>query len=80
MGLIREPKRVDLIVGPSLLKDEGKKMISEIIANYKKTGELPSKAKKKTHRGHIRTINKKNIAAGDTSNWSNLLKPAIRNS
>ncbi len=46
MGLIREPKGVDLIVESSILTNEDRKMISEIITNYKKTGRLPSKVKK----------------------------------
>lgn len=57
MGLIREPKGVDFIVGPSVLTDEDRKMISEIIANYKKTGKLPSKRKKQTTRGRRNTTN-----------------------
>ena len=48
MGLIKEPKGVDFVVSPSILTDKDKKMISKIIADYKKTGKLPSKAKKKT--------------------------------
>jgi hypothetical protein len=50
MGLIKEPKGVDFIVSPSLLTDKDRKMISEIISDYKKKGKLPSKAKKQTHR------------------------------
>jgi hypothetical protein len=64
MGLIREPKGVDFIVGPSVLTDKDRKMISEIIAKYKKTGKLPSKAKKQTHRGRRSTIHNKSIVAG----------------
>ena len=43
MGLIKEPEGVDLIVGPSILTEHDKKMISDIIANYKKTRKLPVK-------------------------------------
>ncbi|MEO8108671.1 MAG: hypothetical protein ABI594_01495 [Ginsengibacter sp.] len=56
MGLIREPKGVDFIVGPSIVTNEDKKMISDIIANYKKTGKLPSKQKKQTSSGGRRSI------------------------
>ncbi len=45
MGLIKEPKGVDLLVGPSVLTEQDRKIISEIIANYKLTGKLPSKKK-----------------------------------
>ena len=43
MGYIKEPKGVDFVIGPSVLTDQDRKMISEIIANYKRTGKLPSK-------------------------------------
>ena len=51
MGLIREPEGVDFVVDSRPLKDWEKKQISEIIAHYKKTGEImkisaPKKAKK----------------------------------
>ncbi|HXL56412.1 MAG TPA: hypothetical protein VN958_09155 [Chitinophagaceae bacterium] len=65
MGLIREPKGVDLIVGPSVLTDKDRKMISEIIANYKKTGKLPSKIKKQTPRGRRSTTHKSIAASRD---------------
>ncbi len=40
MGLIREPEGVDFVVDPRPLKDWEKKHISDIIAHYKKTGEI----------------------------------------
>lgn len=40
MGLIREPEGVDFVVESRPLKDYEKKQISEIIAHYKKTGEI----------------------------------------
>ena len=43
MGIIKEPKGVDLIVAPSVLTEEDKKLISEVIDNYKKTGKKPSR-------------------------------------
>jgi hypothetical protein len=43
MGIIREPKAVDLTVAPSVWTEEDKNLISEIIANYKKTGRKPAK-------------------------------------
>jgi hypothetical protein len=50
MGLIREPKGVDLLVAPSILTKQDRQMISEVIAAYKSTGKLPSKAGKKRHK------------------------------
>ena len=52
MGIIREPEGVDFVVDPRPLKDYEKKQISDIIAHYKKTGEIkkisaPRKIKKK---------------------------------
>ena len=44
MGLIREPEGVDLIIGPSILTEQDRRMISAIIANYKRTGKLPAKS------------------------------------
>ena len=38
MGYIKDPEGIDLVVGPSALTAQDKAMISEIIANYKKTG------------------------------------------
>ena len=40
MGLVREPEGVDFVVDPRPLKDWEKKQISDIIAHYKKTGEI----------------------------------------
>jgi hypothetical protein len=40
MGLIREPEGVDFVVDPRPLKAWEKGQISEIIAHYKKTGEI----------------------------------------
>jgi hypothetical protein len=37
MGYIKEPEGVDLIVAPSTFTAQDRKMISNIIANYKKT-------------------------------------------
>ena len=39
MGYIKDPEGIDLVVGPSILTAQDKLMISEIIANYKKTGK-----------------------------------------
>ncbi|MGC4103257.1 hypothetical protein [Ferruginibacter sp.] len=52
MGLIREPKGVDLVVGPSSLTPADKKMISAIIADYKKTGRVPVKSVAKRGKKH----------------------------
>lgn len=40
MGLVREPDGVDFEVDTRPLKDWEKKQISDIIAHYKKTGEM----------------------------------------
>ena len=55
MGYIQEPKGVDLLIGPSVLTEQDKKMISEIIANYKRTGRIPVKNKRANFRGRTRT-------------------------
>ncbi len=65
MGLIREPKGVDFIVGPSILTDKDKKIISKIITDYKRTGKLPSAVKKQTQlRGRKSSASTKSIANG----------------
>ena len=64
MGLIKEPKGVDLLVGPSVLTEQDRKMISEIIANYKLTGKLPSKKKRiESRKRTISRIQKKKVTA-----------------
>jgi len=47
MALIREPKGIDFIIGPSALTDEDRKMISAAIASYKLNGRIPSKSKQR---------------------------------
>ncbi len=64
MGLIKEPKGVDLLVGPSVLTEQDKKIISEIITNYKLTGKLPSKKKLiGSRRRTVSRIQKKKVTA-----------------
>lgn len=41
MGYIKEPEGIDLNLSPMPLTDGDKKQISEIIAEYKKTGKVP---------------------------------------
>ena len=48
MGLIREPKGIDLVIEPSVLTEQDRKMISEIIADYKRTRKLPKKNQEST--------------------------------
>jgi hypothetical protein len=43
MGLIKEPKGVDLNIAPRVLTDKDKQLISKVIAEYKRTGRVPSK-------------------------------------
>jgi hypothetical protein len=52
MGYIKEPKGVDFVVGPHVITDEDRKIISEAIAHYKGTGKFKRvpKPKKKTRR------------------------------
>lgn len=45
MGYIREPKNIDLVVGPSVLTEANKKAIARAIAQYKKSGTKPADAK-----------------------------------
>jgi hypothetical protein len=59
MGLIKEPKGVDLIVGPSTLTQQDRQVISEIIAIYKLTGKLPSKLVKGKLRKRRKTSSEK---------------------
>jgi len=59
MGIIKEPKGVDLIVAPSVLTEEDKKLISQVIENYKKTGKKPSKKSPSGLRGKSRGPRKK---------------------
>ncbi len=40
MGYIKEPKGVDLVIGPSVFNEKDRLIISEIITNYKRTGKL----------------------------------------
>jgi hypothetical protein len=42
MGYIKEPKNVDLVVGPSVLTDKDIQTISDAIAEYHKTGKHSS--------------------------------------
>jgi len=46
MAIVKEPKGVDFLVGPSVLKDSDKRKISQVIATYQKTGKKPPAKKK----------------------------------
>ena len=64
MGLIKEPRGVDLVVGPSVVTEQDRKLISEIITNYKLTGKLPSKKKQNDSRRRTASrIQKKKVTA-----------------
>jgi hypothetical protein len=54
MGLIKEPKGVDLLVGPSVLTEKDKQFISAVIADYKRTGKVPSKPSALRVRGKVK--------------------------
>lgn len=58
MGLIKEPKGVDLIVGPSILTEKDKQFISSVIADYKRTGKVPSKKSALRKRGKTKQVTK----------------------
>jgi hypothetical protein len=45
MGHIKEPKGVDLLVSPMPFTAEDRKAISDIIAAYRLTGEVPKPKK-----------------------------------
>jgi len=45
MGYIKEPKGVDLIIGPSVLSEQDRKMISDLISIYKNSGKMPDQGK-----------------------------------
>jgi hypothetical protein len=63
MGHIKEPDGVDLIIGPSKRTEEDKKVISEIIRYYKRTGKMPTKKQLTTLHvsGTLDLIRKKRI-------------------
>ena len=62
MGLIKEPIGIDFIIGPSVLTNQDRKMISDIIANYKQTGKLPIKTKQSNSRKrNISRVQKKRV-------------------
>jgi hypothetical protein len=64
MGHIKEPDGVDLIIGPSKRTEEDKKVISEIIRYYKRTGKIPTKKQLAAFNdsGTLDAIRKKRIA------------------
>lgn len=41
MGYVREPKDVDLVVGPSILTEATKNKIADAIEEYRRTGKKP---------------------------------------
>jgi hypothetical protein len=48
MGFIREPKGIDLIVKSEPLTEQDRKLISNIITQYKLTGKKPTKITKQS--------------------------------
>lgn len=46
MGHIKEPAGVDLVVNPMPLSIQDREVISAIIANYKRSGEMPKPVEK----------------------------------
>jgi len=61
MGYIREPKNVDLIVGPSVFTEATRQTIAQAIARYKKTGQKPVSVQIPTQ-----GVSNAAIPAGDT--------------
>ena len=43
MGFIKEPEGIDLVVGPSILTEKDKEIVSGIIANYRMNGHKPNR-------------------------------------
>ena len=57
MGYIKEPKGVDFVVEPHVVTEEDRKIMSQIIADYKATGKItraPRKKRKVTSTKKIR--------------------------
>jgi hypothetical protein len=48
MGFIREPKGIDLIVKSEPLTEQDRKLISNIITQYKLTGKKPTNIRKQS--------------------------------
>ena len=63
MGYIKEPKGIDLVVGPSELTEQDRKMISEIIANYKRTGRMPTTSKRADSHRRTTTATRRKVVA-----------------
>ena len=59
MGHIKEPEGVDLNIGPMPLSDEDRQVVSDIIARYKKTGEVPKSVRKIKARKKKKSANSK---------------------
>ena len=63
MGYMREPKDVDLVVGPSILTEDTKNRIAHAIEEYRRTGKKPANTeffiqgstKASTHIGRTRS-------------------------
>ena len=63
MGYIKEPKGVDLVIAPSVLTEQERKMISKIIAEYKRSGKMPTKNKRATSRVRTTRTARKKVTA-----------------
>ena len=59
MGYIREPEGVDFIVNSRPLTELEKKQVSEVIAHFKKTGEIKKCASILKSKKKDKTINTK---------------------
>jgi len=44
MGYIKEPQNIDLLVAPSVLSENAKRLIDAAISQYRKTGKTPTDA------------------------------------
>jgi hypothetical protein len=51
MGYIKEPKGVDFVVEPHVVTEQDRKIMTQIIADYKATGKITraSRTKRKAH-------------------------------
>lgn len=54
MGLVKEPHGIDLSIGPSTLTEKDKKRISEVIAEYKRSGKKPRKKTGLSSNGRVK--------------------------
>ena len=60
-----KPKNIDLVVGPSILTEETKNIITQAIAQYKKTGQKPDTLKRPLNKSEQVIYNRLKKSAGE---------------